>query len=89
MGIGPHTARLILEAALPPGDARWTRDEKARVIRAVLLEGYSYLRAARLIGTTDTTAHRWVDETEDRIRAADPALLDAITAPPAPLPSAA
>ncbi len=67
-----RVARMVLEAALPPGDARYSRHEKAIAVRAVLLEGKSYRAAGELVRAHGQTVQRWVLETQLSLRAADP-----------------
>jgi len=60
----------LLEACVPCGDKKYGRDAIADAVRAVLLEGYTYSAAGRLVGAQRQTVAAWMREVESRFWAA-------------------
>jgi transposase-like protein len=64
------SAEMLLEACYPLGDKWYQRGVKRTAVRLVMLERRSYKSVAKSIGTGVPVVAGWVDETEERLRAA-------------------
>jgi transposase-like protein len=62
------TAEMLLEAAVPLACKRYARDDKRLAVRLVMLDGWSYRRAAKSVKASTDAVISWVSETEERLR---------------------